>query len=149
MRSALIDPSARRSASCVALEDVVTVRIAEPAFTGLAQRFPVLWRNIALTLGDRLRQRTAFIRTKNETPILFIGSSTESLAIADGIRAGLAGVSVVVRIWRQGIFKPSNFPLEDLERELQQADFAVLVFGPDDKVSTTRLPQRSPRQRHI
>jgi CRP/FNR family cyclic AMP-dependent transcriptional regulator len=141
----LIDPGASRSASCVALDDVVAARISEPAFTELAERFPVLWRNIALAMGERLRQRTAFIRTKNETPIAFIGSSREALSIADGIQAGLAGKAILVRVWRQGIFKPSNFPLEDLEQELEQADLAVLVFGPDDKVLSRRIFRSAPR----
>jgi CRP/FNR family cyclic AMP-dependent transcriptional regulator len=65
----LIDPAARRSASCIALEETLAARIAEPAFSELARHFPVLWRNIALVLGERLRQRTAFVRMKNETPV--------------------------------------------------------------------------------
>ncbi len=141
----LIDPAAHRSATCIALEDAIAARVTEPAFTELAGRVPVLWRNIALAMGERLRQRSAFIRTKNETPILFIGSSRESLPIAEGIQAGLIGKPVLVHVWRQGIFKPSNFPLEDLERELGQADLAVLVFGPDDKVLSRRIFRSAPR----
>jgi predicted nucleotide-binding protein len=141
----LIDRTERRSASCIALEDTVAARIAEPAFTELAGRFPVLWRNIALVLGDRLRQRTAFIRMKNETPVIFIGSSRESLEIAYGIQAGLSATTAVVHVWPHGIFRPSNFPIEDLERELELADLAVLVFGPDDKVLSRRVFGSAPR----
>jgi CRP/FNR family cyclic AMP-dependent transcriptional regulator len=141
----LIDTSVNRSASCVALDDVEAARISEPAFSDLASRYPVLWRNIALVLGDRLRQRTAFVRSRNETPILFIGSSRESLPIATEIRAGLSSTSLAVRFWPDGVFMPSNFPLEDLENELDQADFAVLVFGPDDYVLSRRIFSRAPR----
>ncbi len=141
----LIDPAARRSATCLALEEVVAARIPEPAFSELAGRHPILWRNIALVLGDRLRQRTAFVRMKNETPILFIGSSRESLPIAYAIEAGLESATVIVRVWPDGVFMPSNFPVEDLERELGLADFAVLVFGPDDKVLSRRLFRSAPR----
>lgn len=140
----LIDRAAPRSASCIALEDTVAARIPEPDFSELAQRFPILWRNIALVLGDRLRQRTAFVRMKNETPVIFIGSSRESLKIANAIKTGLASTAVV-HVWTHGIFRPSNFPIEDLERELQLADLAVLVFGPDDKVLSRRMFRSAPR----
>jgi len=49
----LIDPSARRSASVVALEDSVVARIDEPDFVALANRRPELWRAIAVELGAR------------------------------------------------------------------------------------------------
>jgi CRP/FNR family cyclic AMP-dependent transcriptional regulator len=145
----LIDPAAKRSASCLALDEVVAARIAEPAFSALAREFPVLWRNVALVLGDRLRERTKFVRTRNETPILFIGSSRESLPIAYGLQAGLVAASVIVRVWPHGVFKPSNFPIEDLEEQLERADFALLVFGPDDRVLSRRVFSRAPRDNVI
>ena len=141
----LIDPAARRAASCIALEDTCAARIREPDFTELATRFPILWRNIARVLGDRLRQRTRFIRLKNETPIVFIGSSSESLDVAKAIKDGLSGVSAIIDVWDGGIFRPSSVPIEDLERQLQRADLAVMVFGEDDKVLSRSIFTGAPR----
>lgn len=53
---ALIDPTACRSASVVAVEPTVLAKISEASFTSLANQFPQLWRRLALDLADRLRQ---------------------------------------------------------------------------------------------
>ncbi len=117
----------------------------EPEFTALTEDLPILWRNLARVLGDRLRERTQFVRQKNDTPIVFIGSSRESLPIANTIEAGLATTRAVVRVWPNGVFMPSHFPIEDLERELESADFAVLVFGPDDRTLSRHRWSHAPR----
>jgi CRP-like cAMP-binding protein len=52
---ALIDPEAHRSASVTAVTDSVLAGITEPEFSALADRFPRLWRRIALELASRLR----------------------------------------------------------------------------------------------
>ena len=52
---AVADPATPRSASVTATCDSVVARIAEPDFSTLANRFPRLWRRIALELASRLR----------------------------------------------------------------------------------------------
>ncbi|MDD5180734.1 MAG: cyclic nucleotide-binding domain-containing protein [Gallionellaceae bacterium] len=52
---ALIDPSAPRSASIVAIEDTMTASISEPDFTKLAEHDPKLWRLLALELAEVVR----------------------------------------------------------------------------------------------
>ena len=34
--------------------------------------------------------------------------------------------------WKNDVFKVANYPLEDLERELDLADLAVAIASPDD-----------------
>ena len=51
----VVDPLTRRSASVTAISDSVVARIAEPDFSALAERYPRLWRRIALELASRLR----------------------------------------------------------------------------------------------
>lgn len=53
---AVVDPSAPRSASVVATSDSVVARIAEPDFSALADRYPRLWRRLALELASQLRK---------------------------------------------------------------------------------------------
>jgi len=56
---AVVDPLTPRSASVTATSDSVVARIAEPDFSALADRYPRLWRRIALELASRLRNRNA------------------------------------------------------------------------------------------
>jgi len=56
---ALIDVTAKRSASVIANEDCVVAVVSESDFEKLADRFPVLWRRLAIELAERLRQSRA------------------------------------------------------------------------------------------
>jgi CRP/FNR family cyclic AMP-dependent transcriptional regulator len=128
----IIDPSARRSASVIATEHTCIAWIAEPAFSGIATAHPELWRTLALELSDRLRQRAASVRAKNERPIVFIGSSSESLTIAKSLDRHLSKDPVVVKRWNQGVFGASDATIESLEKICKEADFAILVLAADD-----------------
>ena len=68
------------------------------------------------------------------TSKIFIGSSVESLAIAKAIQANLHYYDFYTKIWSQGIFAPSTFPLDSLLKSLDDYDFGVFVFTPDDVV---------------
>lgn len=132
---AIIDPSAKRSASVFALERTVLGKISEPVFSRLADQFPELWRRLAVQLGERLRQRNDLITQRNPRPVIFIGSSKESLSIVRAIQSELQHDDFVVRPWTSGgIFGASRFPIDDLERQVRTADFAVFVLGPDNVV---------------
>lgn len=146
---ACIDPAATRSATVCARTTAVAGIINEATFTQIANRYPSVWRHLASELGNRLRQRTQFVRVRNEIPILFLGSSRESLPIVEGIVAGLAGVNVIVRPWTQGVFAASQFPIDDLSKQLGAVDLAALVFGPDDRILSRWKPSRSPRDNVI
>ncbi len=52
---AVVDPGAPRSASAIATCDSIVGRISESDFSALADRYPRLWRRIALELASRLR----------------------------------------------------------------------------------------------
>jgi CRP/FNR family transcriptional regulator, cyclic AMP receptor protein len=77
---------------------------------------------------------------------MFIGSSKEGMEVAHAIQAGLKYDNVIVRPWTtDGVFGASNFPIEDLEREVAGADFGVLVLTPDDQVTARRVTRAAPR----
>lgn len=59
---ALVDPSTPRSASVNATSDSVVARITEHDFSVLADRYPRLWRRIALELARRLRDGNSAVR---------------------------------------------------------------------------------------
>lgn len=146
---ALLSVGALRSASVVARETVVVARVTEGDFTQVAGAYPEVWRRIAAELSDRLRQRTRLIRQKNESPILFVGSSRESLPIVEALIAGWRSPPFIVRPWTGEVFSPSQFPIDDLTRQVVACDFAALVLGPDDQVLSRRSTSRAPRDNVI
>ena len=142
---ALLDVSARRAATVIASEETVVARISEPDFANVANDHSVMWRLIAIELADRLRQRSRFIKEPNPQPHLFIGSSRESLPVAEAIKDGLASMPFSTYLWTDDIFTASKTNIESLESELERSDFAILVLGPDDKVFSRGKDAEAPR----
>lgn len=142
---AITDPASIRSATVIAREETVVARLAEPIFSEIAGRHPELWRRMAAELAARLRERNTLVRQRNEIPRVFVGSSTESLAIANAIQAGLAYDSLIVTVWTNDVFGPSEFPIEALERQAAETDFAALVLGPEDRVRSRDQENWAPR----
>ena len=56
---AVVDPIRCRFASVIAASDSVVARISEFDFSALADRFPRIWRRIAMELANRLRNAEA------------------------------------------------------------------------------------------
>jgi hypothetical protein len=81
-------------------------------------------------------------------PSLFIGSSTEGLALAQGVRA-LLDADAEVSLWNEGFFKPGKTFIESLINGLTGFDFAVLVLTPDDLTSSRSVETLSPRDNVI
>jgi predicted nucleotide-binding protein len=134
---AMIEPAAARSATVVAIRETVAAKVSEADFVAIARNYPKMWRALAIEVAERLRQRGHLIRKRNPIPVVFVGSSSEALPFAKLLHAALPLPAVESRIWQLDVFNPSNFPIEDLEAQAQQSDFAVLVTTADD-VSTSR-----------
>ena len=146
---AMLDPSQRRSASAIAMEEAVVARLSATSFIKIADGNPRLWRNIARELADRLRQRNRYVNHPNAIPTLFVGCSAEALDIARAIQSGLAHDPVIVHVWTDGIMKTSNSTIESLEAELHKFDFAALVLTGEDEVSSRSVTSNAPRDNII
>jgi len=64
-------------------------------------------------------------------PRIFIGSSVESLPIADAIAENLE-FDAEVTIWRSGVFDIGSNTLDDLIMKTKSVDFSAFIFSPDD-----------------
>jgi len=67
------------------------------------------------------------------------------LPIAEAISTRIPVDLAIVQLWTHDVFGPSRFPIEDLEAQLDRADFAVLVLRPDDRVESRGKEHDAPR----
>ncbi len=141
----VIDPAAPRSATLKANGPVLAFRVSATSFSDAGDRYPALWRAAARILSERLHQRERFHRPENPTPIMFVGSSAEGLEVAREIQAQLKHDKVIVRLWTSSVFGPSGIPIDDLLKQVNEGDFALFVFGPDDRVASRNEEYQAPR----
>lgn len=141
----LIDPTARRSASVIALEASVVASVNETDFSNIANRYPQIWRRVAVELSGRLKQRNRFLEPPRNQPVVFIGSSSEGLEIAREIQNSFSHDSFVIQVWSHGVFSPSATSIESLVKAVEGADFGVIVFNPDDTIISRNEETPGPR----
>lgn len=146
---AVIDPAQPRSASAIALEPTVGLVVSEEDFAAVAANHPDMWRQIAREIAGRLRQRKKFIRPSNPVPFMFVACASESLPVANALQAYFKEREVVVEIWTDSVFKPSQGTMESLEAKLTSADFTVAIFSADDKVESRGVEKVAPRDNTV
>ncbi len=142
---AAIEPTQARSTTVVADEDSLVCKLSQPQLTDLGKRYPDIWRNLAKELARRLAQRNSLVSPARNTIRVFIISSAEALDIAEQIQSNLRYADFLVEIWTNGVFKASNYPIESLERAVDDSDFAIAIAKPDDLSKSRGKIKRVPR----
>jgi CRP/FNR family cyclic AMP-dependent transcriptional regulator len=142
---AIVTPSEPRSATLTAIRDVVALKVTEPDFNRLADQHGHVWKAVAVVASNRLRQRSSFLDSPNENPLLFVGCSVESVKIAEEIQLKLKHDDINVLVWTDGVFGPSGITIEDLQDVVNKSDFAAFLFGPDDVVISRDKELEAPR----
>jgi CRP/FNR family transcriptional regulator, cyclic AMP receptor protein len=132
---AAIEPAQKRSATVVAHDTLVALKVKSADFSSIGKDYPQIWLPIARELSRRLLQRNDLIPPPNEYPKLFIISSTEALEVAHEIQSQLQH-DVFSAVWDQGVFFAGGYPLDALEKAVGESDFAVAIAQPDDIVET-------------
>jgi CRP/FNR family transcriptional regulator, cyclic AMP receptor protein len=146
---AAILPAQRRSATVIASELSAVLRFTEPQLAMLGQKFPDIYRAFAKELARRLMQRNHLVTATREKIKVFIVSSAEALEIARTIQACFDHDPFTVTVWTDGVFRASHYPIETLEKELDQSDFAIAIAQPDDATASRGAVIGSPRDNVI
>ena len=146
---ALIDSTAIRSATVTARTPTVVAQIKDHVFEKIANKNPLLWRRIAVAIATRLRERDRFHMPPREQPAIFIGSSSEGLAVAQCIHKSLLRRPLVPQLWSDGVFQCSQTTIEELARLTTETDFAIIVMTADDVTHSRGRKKESPRDNVI
>lgn len=133
---AAIEPTQPRAASVVSVESTVVLRVSEAHFSTAAEQYPDVWRRIAATLARRLSERNHLVTAQRERIRVFIVSSAEALPIVDLLIKQFEHDQFLAVAWKNGVFRASNYTLDDLEAQLDDSDFAIALAQPDDVVIT-------------
>lgn len=131
----VLDQSLPRSATVVALDTVVALKIDGQRFLTVCDRFKQVWERIAQVLARRLYQRNSTIFIPNSKPHIFVISSSEAADVAHAIRDDLSDVADVI-VWDADVFLAGGFTIESLEQQLALVDYAIAVAMPDDQIIT-------------
>jgi predicted nucleotide-binding protein len=144
-----IQPTQRRSATVVARENAVVLKLSEPQFAELSAKYAQILLYIAKELARRLEQRNALVSAVSEKIRVFIISSSESLEIARTIQNAFDRDPFSVTVWTDGVFQASHYAIESLERALDQSDVAIAVAQPDDITESRGELSATPRDNVI
>lgn len=123
-------PVQRRSASVIAQEPSVAVKLSQAQVSELGERYPQIWRTFAHELAHRVHQRNQAAAAVNEKIRGLIVAPPEAGEIARTIQEAFTD-DVQMVLWTEGLFRGSNYAIEALEAELDRADVAIAIPGAD------------------
>ncbi|MGV3553974.1 MAG: TIR domain-containing protein [Croceibacterium sp.] len=146
---AVIQPGQKRSASCITAEPMVALKVSGPQFDSVAEQHPIIYRPLARELAGRLLERNNSLPGHREKVRLFIICSVEALDVARQLQNAFEHDPINVVIWTDGVFKVASYPIEALESELYNSDFAVAIAHYDDRTLSRDTEWPSPRDNVI
>jgi len=145
----LIDSTAKRSATVVATEASSVLIIKEEVFASFADRHPTVWRQIAIELSKRLKERSKFIKEPRSEPIVFIASSSECLDVVREIQSCFGRDKFTTKPWTDSVFIPTKTPIEDLVSLVRNIDFGLVILSGEDVVRSRKKLADAPRDNVI
>lgn len=131
---AAIEPTQLRAATITATESTVVLKVPEIDFSRIADAHPVIWRRLAATLSRRLKERNRMITAPREQVRVFVISSVEALPVTRLLVQHFEHDPFLTVVWDHGVFRAANYTLDELESQLERADFAIAVAHADDLV---------------
>lgn len=131
---AAIEPTQLRAATITATEPTVVLKVPESDFSRVADAHPLIWRRMAAALSRRLKERNRMITAPRERVRVFVMSSVEALPVTRLLVQHFEHDPFLTVVWDHGVFRAANYTLDELEAQLEQADFAIAVAHADDMV---------------
>lgn len=131
---AAIEPTQLRASTITATEPTVVLKVPESDFSRIADAHPMIWRRLAATLSRRLKERNRMITAPREQVRVFVMSSVEALPVTRLLVQHFEHDPFLTVVWDHGVFRAANYTLDELEGQLEQADFAIAVAHADDMV---------------
>jgi hypothetical protein len=80
---------------------------------------------------------------------VFVASSSEQIRVAKAVAEALETPDFEVKVWDEEIFNFSASYIESLEKELERADFAIVILTADDSGNVGRKKVNLPRDNVI
>jgi len=80
---------------------------------------------------------------------VFVASSSEQIDVAKSAAAALQSPQLEAKVWDEATFDFSDSYMESLEKELERADFAVVIFTADDPANVRNKKVNLPRDNVI
>lgn len=135
----------RRNATILAEEDTNLLKMSRETMRFLFRKHPDVLSRVALTLTDRLNDRSVYIRRPNDKPVVFVGSSNEGAKLIETIEKDPRLLAVAkIQGWK-GIFNLTENTLYSLIRTAETVDYALLIFTRDDWSLIRRRLGKTPR----
>lgn len=141
--------TAKRSATVIATEPSIVLKVSANAFKTAADTHPRIWQHVTRQLVERLTQRNTLVRPASQSARVFIISSVEGLPIAREVERQLEHDKCFVKVWTEGTFRASKYTLESLESVVEDSDFAIAIAQPDDQVERRGESHQTPRDNVI
>jgi CRP/FNR family cyclic AMP-dependent transcriptional regulator len=143
---AAIQPAQPRSATVKAVGPSIVATLSATELERIAHKHPSMWQQLARELSRRLLERNRSIAKAREKTRVFLISSREAIDIVRAIENDFErDKDIEIVAWKNDIFKVANYPLEDLETQLDLADFAVAIASVDDIVTSRKKRSGTPR----
>ena len=143
---ASIQPAQPRSATVKAAGNSLVASLKSAELERIANKYPAMWQQLARELARRLMERNRSIAQARDKIRVFIISSREAIDIVRAIENDFErDTDIDIVAWKNDVFKVANYPLEDLEAQLDLADFAVAIAHADDVVTSRKRRTGAPR----
>lgn len=146
---AAIQPTQHRASTVLATESSVVCKLSAAQLFDFGNAYPHVWLAIAKELARRLEQRNALVTAFRPKARIFIISSSEAIELARAVENAFDHDDFKIKVWTEGVFRASWYPVESLENELDLSDFAVAIAQPDDLTISRGENQPSPRDNVI
>lgn len=129
---AAINTALHRTATIVASEPLVALKVSHADFTAAGNKGKRFWRDLAISLTSKIEQRNRFVGAANAKPSIFMIAAEDQLGAAEALRDALQDAYDVVLWGEEELFPPANYELQRLSGGVARADFGLVLAHPDD-----------------